>query len=38
VTLCGLRSALIAIDDDGELRHALAHDATDTIDRPWTTP
>lgn len=36
--VCGLCSALVAIDDEGELRHLLFHSATSTIggsgDRP----
>jgi hypothetical protein len=38
VALCGLCSALVAIDDEGELRHALFHDATDTIPPTPTRP
>jgi len=33
--VCQLYSALVAVDDDGELRHAVLHDATDTIEAPW---
>jgi hypothetical protein len=35
VAVCGLCSVLVAVDDDGELRHAVLHDATDTIEAPW---
>jgi len=38
VTVCGLCSALVDIGNDGELRHALFHDATNTITALWTTP
>jgi hypothetical protein len=31
VAVCGLCSALVARAHDGELRHAVFHDATDTI-------
>lgn len=31
IAICGLCSALVATDDDGELRHLLFHSATDTI-------
>lgn len=41
VAICGICSALIAIERDGELRHLLFHDATDTLSpapAPPTTP
>lgn len=38
ISVCGLCSALIATDNDGELRHLLFHDATDTIDPSHPAP
>jgi hypothetical protein len=35
--ICGLCSALVAVADEGELRHAVFHEATATIASPWTT-
>lgn len=32
IAVCGLCSALISIDDDGELRHLRFHEATRTIE------
>lgn len=34
VAVCGLCSTLVAVADR-ELRHAVFHDATDTIEAPW---